>query len=176
MSFYSRKDSGERVDDPLAALGVSLATLGHFGRMGPAPGTIGSILAVALAPLLFLSLGWTGRLAVLAGLFVIGGWAAGKAEAHFGRKDPGAVIIDEVLGQWLTLAPFAVLGLWELVAGLAFFRLFDIVKPWPVRASERWLPGGFGVMIDDILAGVYAAAALWLTRAAWTWLGGPGLQ
>jgi phosphatidylglycerophosphatase A len=169
MDSSSRNDSGRPADDPLSALGVTLATLGHFGRMGPAPGTVGSILAVALAPLLFLSFGWAGRLVVLAVLFMVGAWAAGKAEAHFGAKDPGAVIIDEVLGQWLTLAPFAVLDIWRLIAGLALFRLFDILKPWPVRASERWLPGGFGVMLDDALAGVYAAAALALVNNAVAW-------
>jgi len=70
------------------------------------------------------------------------------------------VVIDELVGQWLTFLPLAAPTTFELVAGFFLFRAFDILKPPPVRASENWLPGGFGVMIDDVLAGIYAGVCL----------------
>jgi len=121
-------------------------------------------VAVLLAPVLFLPLSPQGRVLAAAGLFVLGGLAAGRAEKALGRKDPGCVVIDEVLGQWLTFLPFIELPLWQLALGFGLFRLFDIAKPWPVRRSENWLPGGFGIMIDDVVAGAYACAVLALVR------------
>lgn len=145
-------------------MATAIATLGPVGHLPKAPGTWGSAAAVLLAPFLFLPFSPLARAAVLAGLFVLGAWAAGRAEATLGRKDPGCVVIDEVLGQWLTFLPFAMLPVWQVFAGLLFFRLFDIAKPFPIRRAETWLPGGWGVMIDDAVAGVYAACALGLAR------------
>ena len=76
------------------------------------------------------------------------------------ERDPQAVVIDEVAGQWLTLAAVPA-GLGSYVAGLALFRAADILKPWPARLAERRLPGGLGVMADDIVAAVYAGIVLW---------------
>ena len=138
----------------------------HFCRVGPAglspvaPGTAGSAVAAVAAPWVFQPLPMWGRVAALIVIFAAGGLAASRVERLTGKKDPGQVVIDEVLGQWITYLPFAVLSWWMLAAGFFLFRFFDIVKPWPVRASEKWLPGGFGVMIDDALAGVYAMACL----------------
>lgn len=148
----------------LDALCLSFSTLGHVGRVAKGPGTAGSLVAVLLAPVLFLPLGPEGRLAAAVALFVVGGLAAGRAERVLGRKDPGSVVIDEVLGQWLTFLPFLELPLWQLAAGFGLFRLFDIAKPWPVRNSENWLPDGFGIMLDDVLAGVYACGCLAVLR------------
>ena len=94
--------------------------------------------------------------ALLLLLFVLGALAATRAEKLLGRKDPGEVVIDELVGVWLVLLPFATPGVWLVVAAFVFFRIFDIAKPWPVRASENWLPDGFGVMLDDVLAGLWA--------------------
>lgn len=133
-----------------------------FCRVGPAglspkaPGTMGSLAAILAAPVLFLPLPLLGRVTALALLFVLGGLAGSRAERLLGRKDPGEVVIDEVLGQWLTILPHSDLSWWELLLALGLFRLFDIMKPWPIRASENWLPGGFGIMLDDVLAGIYA--------------------
>ncbi|MDR2892904.1 MAG: phosphatidylglycerophosphatase A [Deltaproteobacteria bacterium] len=141
-----------------------------FSRVEPAglspkmPGTCGSAVAILLAPFVFMPLDFVWRAILLALLFVLGGLAAGRAEQLLGEKDPGCVVIDEVLGQWLTCLPFAALGWWEYLAAFALFRLFDISKPWPIRASENWLPGGFGVMLDDALAGLYAMLGLWGIR------------
>lgn len=142
------------------AFWLCLATLGPIGRLPAAPGTFGSAVAVVLAPFVLLPLPLPWRVALLAALFYVGALAAGRAERLFGQKDPGQVVIDEVLGQWLTLLPLAAPDLPELVAGFVLFRLFDITKLPPIHASERWLPGGYGVMIDDVLAGVYAGVLL----------------
>ncbi len=128
------------------------------------PGTCGSLAAAVLAPFVFMPLPLSARLAVLVALFVAGGIASTRAEVLLGKKDPGEVVIDEVLGQWMTYAPFAVLSWPELLAGFVLFRLFDMTKPWPIKASEDWLPGGYGIMIDDAMAALYAIPCLWLLR------------
>lgn len=92
-------------------------------------------------------------------LFVVGVWAAGEAEKYFGRTDPGQVVIDEVVGQMLTvlLIPHAT---WKwLLGGFLLFRAFDIVKPFPARQAER-IPRGWGIMVDDVIAGLYGLAVL----------------
>ena len=144
----------------LNVLSLFLATLGPIGRIPPAPGTFGSAAAVIAAPWAFVPLSLPWRVAVLLSLFVCGAWAAGRAENVLGKKDPGQVVIDEVLGQWMTFLPLASPDLLELAVGFALFRLFDITKLPPIKASEHWLPGGYGVMIDDALAGVYAGVLL----------------
>ena len=141
----------------------------HFCRLGPAglspkaPGTAGSFCAALLAPFLFLPLSLPLRLAFLAVLFVLGGLAASRAEVLLNRQDPGCVVIDELVGQWiamLALGSFSAASTWRdvlfLLVPFFFFRLFDIWKPWPVHASESWLPAGWGIMIDDVLAGIWA--------------------
>jgi phosphatidylglycerophosphatase A len=97
--------------------------------------------------------------AALLALFAAGVWAAGEAETFFGRTDPGQVVIDEVVGQMLT---FLVIpqATWKwLVGGFLLFRTFDIVKPFPARQAER-IPRGWGIMLDDVIAGVYGLAVL----------------
>ena len=138
-----------------------------FARVEPAglipvmPGTFGSLAGVFLAPFLFMPLGFPERCILLFILFIAGALAGNRAEKILGKKDPGEVVIDEVFGQWATYLPFASLSWPGYLAGFFFFRLFDITKPWPVNASENWLPGGWGIMIDDALAAVYAMPCLY---------------
>jgi len=141
---------------------TSLATLGPVGRLPLAPGTWGSLAAVIAAPWLFIPLALWIKVPVLAGLFFLGARACSEAEKEYGRKDPGQAVIDEVLGQWVTFLLLAATNMLLLALGFFLFRLFDILKPWPVRSSETWLPGGYSVMVDDLLAGLYALAALTL--------------
>jgi len=141
-------------------LALLVSGLGPIGRMNGPRGTWGSAAAVLAAPLLFLPLPLVGRVLMLGLLYYVGGKAADRTEKILGCKDPGHVVIDELVGQWLTFLPLAAPTTFELVAGFFLFRAFDILKPPPVRASENWLPGGFGVMIDDVLAGIYAGACL----------------
>lgn len=145
-------------------LWLALARLEPLGLSPVAPGTAGSLGAVLLAPWLFAPLPLWARLAVLAAITVLGTVACHRAERALGRKDPGSVVIDELAGQWLTLAPFATLGLLDYILAFVFFRLFDIAKPPPVRQTERALPGGLGVMADDLVAGLMAAGALGIVR------------
>jgi phosphatidylglycerophosphatase A len=155
-----------RLSDRLA---VFAATLGPVGRMPKAPGTWGSAAALAAAPFCFVPLPLPARIAALAVILAGGAWAAGRAERVLGRKDPGCVVVDELLGQWAAFAPFQLgaptpampLDLLEL---FVLFRIFDILKPWPVRAIDRSVPGGLGVMLDDLAAGGYAALVFALSR------------
>lgn len=113
---------------------------------------------------MFLPFSLGGRVLIVILLFVLGGLAATRAEILLGRKDPGEVVIDELLGLWIVLLPFERPGIWIFAAAFAFFRFFDILKPWPVRASENWLPAGFGIMLDDVLAGLWALLCVFLLR------------
>lgn len=99
-------------------------------------------------------------LVLIVAVTLIGVWAATRAEPLLGRKDPGAVVIDEVAGQLMTFlfVPFDS-GAWAIVAGFVAFRVFDIWKPYPIRRLEA-LESGLGIMADDVLAGAYAAALM----------------
>ena len=129
-----------------------------------APGTAGSVVGLALVVALRqTSLGsaelavW---LAVLAAVvFAVGVWSAGKAEKAFGRIDPGQVVIDEVMGQIITFIATPRISRVGLIAGFILFRIFDIIKPFPARRCERF-PGGWGIMLDDGVAGLYSLIAL----------------
>jgi phosphatidylglycerophosphatase A len=96
-----------------------------------------------------------------------GTWAAHQAERIIGRKDPGAIVIDEVAGMTLSVLPLPLTPA-VLAAGFVLFRIFDIVKPFPANVSQR-LSGGVGVMADDLVAGVYALALLWGVRTLFQW-------
>ena len=98
---------------------------------------------------------------------VIGTWAAHRAERVIGGKDPGAIVIDEVAGMTLSVIAFP-LTPEVLAAGLALFRVFDVIKPPPARESQR-IKGGVGVMIDDLIAGLYALAIIAVSRRLLGW-------
>ncbi len=139
------------------------------GLVPKAPGTAGSL--VALLPWWFLlrglPMGW--YLVVVAAGFMLGVWACGICDRRIGMHDQGALVWDEVIGMWITLFA-APSPWWWMLAGFALFRLFDIWKPWPVRLADRRVRGGFGVMLDDVVAGVYALLVLqlvaWMLRHA----------
>lgn len=149
--------------------------IGWAGISPRAPGTAGSLVAIVLAPWLFLSLESFLQAVVLVLIFILGGFAACRAEMLLKRKDPPQVVIDELLGQWTAVVPislkFSVIemsgieilrrGWGWLLLGFILFRIFDILKPWPIKASENWLPSGFGVMLDDLIAGVIAGLLLY---------------
>ncbi|MBG0789620.1 MAG: phosphatidylglycerophosphatase A [Desulfovibrionaceae bacterium] len=149
---------------PLDTFATALATLGPVGHFPKAPGTWGSLAAVVAAPWLFLPFSLPVRALILAAVFAAGTWACCRAEAVLGQKDPGCVIVDELFGQWLTLFLFASMPLWYLALGFILFRLFDILKPWPVKWAETAFPDGLGVMADDGVAGLYALGVLHLVH------------
>lgn len=143
---------------------LAFCRLGVAGLAPKAPGTWGTAEACVLAPFLFLPLGAGWRCVLLAVLFVAGGLAATRAEILLHAKDPHEVVIDELVGVWLAMLPFREPGITGIILAFVFFRFFDILKPWPVHASENWLPGGFGVMIDDVFAGIYAMGCMYVMR------------
>ncbi len=136
-----------------------IATWGGAGLLRPAPGSWGSLAALPFAWGLQASVGPLGLIAAAICLFVVGCWATGAYLRASGAADPPSVVVDEVVGQWLTLVPAALDPL-LYGAGFAFFRAFDVVKPWPIRLAERRIPGALGVMLDDVLAGLYALVLL----------------
>jgi len=121
-----------------------------------APGTFGTAAGLLLWAVLPTAPA-VQALAILA-LFAVGSWSGSVAERHFGRTDPGQVVVDEVMGMLITLFMIPV-GWWGAVAGFLIFRVADVLKPFPANRLER-LPGGVGVMADDAMAAVYANVAL----------------
>lgn len=146
-------------------LWINLATLGPVGRIRPAPGTWGSLAALLPAAGMAMAGDWLLEIAVVVAC-IIGVKAADIYEAHSGKKDASEVVIDELAGQWIALLVIPFDWRWWLTAFL-LFRLFDIAKPGPVKMAER-LPGGIGVMADDIVAGVLVAALLLVVQLLMT--------
>lgn len=126
-----------------------------------AQGTFGSIAAV-LPWLILRELPIMAYLLVLILAFVIGCWACDVASRAIGVPDHRSLVWDEFVGLWIALIPAMLAPWWVILAGFALFRLFDIWKPWPIRWLDRHLKGGVGVMVDDVLAGVFAAVVLGL--------------
>jgi len=137
--------------------GVLLATWFGAGYLPIAPGTWGSIAALPFAWWISTQFGSAGLLIASIAVFGIGIWASDVFIGLSGRQDPGPVVIDEVAGQWLTLA-FVPPDL--LIYGIGFiaFRVADIFKPWPAGWADRQVKGGMGVMLDDVLAAIYSGA------------------
>ncbi len=146
---------------PAGAFATAIATWFGCGYAPFAPGTAGSAGALIPAILLAEYAGWRPwHFAVLAvALCPLGIWAAGRKARELGKKDPGLVVVDEVAGQWITIAGAAALNWKSWLAAFLLFRLFDIWKPAPIRQLEA-LPGGFGIVADDVMAGVYGALVL----------------
>lgn len=137
---------------------VFLATVAYCGYFPIAPGTVGSVAGLVV----YLLVWWTGsplvEVGLIAAIFAAGTWAATHAERFFGGIDPGPVVIDEVLGMLITLA-FIPVGWPAALTGFFLFRVFDVIKPYPANRLEKF-HGGFGIMADDAMAGVYANLAL----------------
>ncbi len=143
-----------------------LATWFGSGLLPKAPGTWGSLAALPFAFLIAALAGTWGLLAAAAVATLVGVWAAGVYAARSRQADPQAVVIDEVAGQWLALVPVAHDLRLYAVAFLAF-RFFDIVKVWPAGRIDRELKGGWGIMLDDIVAGLYAALLTYGIAQVW---------
>lgn len=132
-----------------------------------APGTCGTLAAVPFYLLLALLPLPAYAVAVVV-LFGVGVWSSELMVRRLGRQDPQAVVFDEMVGYWITMSP-VLAGHWLwLLPGFVLFRVFDILKPWPIRGLERAVGGGLGAMLDDALAGAYAAIVM--AAIAW-WLG-----
>jgi phosphatidylglycerophosphatase A len=130
------------------------------GLVPRAPGTVGTLVAT-LPWLLLRELPWFAYIAVVLATFALGVWTAQRVIDRLKIDDPGVIVMDEWVGLWITL--FLAPPGWQwLLIGIALFRIFDILKPWPVSWADKKLHGGFGAMFDDALAGVYALLVLQL--------------
>lgn len=148
---------------------VFVATFGYAGLCPFAPGTIGSLAGLLVyAAIVRSGGGAVAELLTIVALFAGGVWAGTIAERHFGGEDPGAVVMDEVVGMLITLflVPVSISG---AIVGFVVFRVFDIFKPFPTSRLER-LHGGWGVMSDDAMAAVYGNLTLrllWWMMPRW---------
>ena len=134
---------------------LALATWFGCGFAPLAPGTVGSLAALAIAI-------WLPAPAILAALLLIPGvWAADITAKRMKLKDPGIVVVDEVIGQWVTLIGATAFNWKSWLIAFLLFRLFDIWKPFPVRQLES-LPGGVGIVADDVAAGLYGALVIFI--------------
>lgn len=142
----------------MSKFAVFIATGGGAGYSPWAPGTAGSLVGILPALLLSQMNPWAG-MGLIVAVTLLGVWASSAAEDHFGKKDASPIVIDEIVGQMITLwlVPPSV---GYVVAGFLLFRFFDIFKPFPARQLQDRLPGGWGVMMDDVAAGIYANLCL----------------
>jgi phosphatidylglycerophosphatase A len=124
-----------------------------------AQGTFGSLAAI-LPWLLLRELSLPLNLLAIVLGFALGVWACEMAGRALGVDDHRALVWDEFVGQWIALLPALLAPWWAVLLGFALFRLFDVWKPWPIREFDRRLHGGLGVMVDDVIAGVFAAVVL----------------
>ena len=139
---------------------IIIATGFYSGYLPKAPGTWGSLVGLVLFFLLH-SLNLEMYLAVVAGIFFVGTFAAGEAEKIMDRQDPGLVVIDEIVGILVTMIAVPATPL-TMVLGFILFRIFDIFKPFPVGLVDQRFHGGLGIMLDDIVAGIYSLIILQL--------------
>lgn len=168
--FESKRGKSLKIEGPADFIAVFIASGFGAGFIPFGPGTWGSLVGLLIAYGLIAAFGadalFLQNILIVASLVFagLGVWASDRAEKIFDRKDAGQIVIDEVFGQIISfvfIAPYlASLGAnWLMIAGFALFRAFDIFKPYPINRLQG-LSGGIGVMMDDALAGVYAAVVL----------------
>ena len=140
---------------------IHLLSLGFGSGLAPvAPGTFGTLAAIPIY-LLIAQLALPYYLAIVALGLAAGVYLCGYTSATLGVHDHGGIVWDEFVGFWITMTAVPVTWQW-IVAGFVLFRIFDIVKPWPVKIADTRMKGGFGIMFDDVLAGLYALGCLQL--------------
>jgi len=142
------------VRNPVHALAFGFGA----GLVPKAPGTAGSLLAIPLY-LLLAPLAPLAYLGMITGLLLLGVWVTGRCERDLGVHDHSGIVFDEIVGQLIALFLAPIHWLWLLI-GFGLFRLFDIWKPWPIRWLNHRVPGGWGIMLDDVAAGTAAALCL----------------
>ncbi len=151
----------DRLDVKKLALGspAGLLAFGFGSGLSPvAPGTMGTLVAIPFA-IVLKNLSNLQFWLVLPALFLLGVWLCGRVSGKLGVHDHGGIVWDEMVGYWLAVAFVPLQWPWLLVA-FVLFRVFDIFKPWPIRQLDKNISGGFGIMIDDILAAIYTMTLL----------------
>ncbi len=139
-------------------LSEAIATLCGIGRARIAPGTVASLAALALAWPIALAGGHYGLAVAAAVASVLGTWGCERYARETGRDDPSECVVDELAGQWIACA-FAPVSLWAFALAFVLFRALDIAKPWPISRLED-IPGGIGIMADDLAAGLIAGGII----------------
>ena len=140
---------------------VHFLAFGFGSGLSPiAPGTVGTLMAVPLY-LLMVRLPWIYYILLLLVAIAVGIWLCGESARLLGVHDHGGIVWDEFVGFWITMLFIPSEWLW-IVLGFVLFRLFDVWKPWPIRFIDKQVHGGLGIMLDDILAGLFALAVLQL--------------
>lgn len=151
---------------------VHMLAFGFGTGLAPkAPGTVGTLVGIPFA-LLLMPLGVISYLVITAFMFLVGIWICDRSSNLLGVHDHGGIVWDEIVGYLVTFAPIVIwpnevgwdkLPLWGwVVVAFFWFRVFDILKPWPIKLLDKHVGGGFGIMVDDLLAGVFAAAIFML--------------
>lgn len=139
---------------------IHLLSLGFgSGLSRYAPGTMGTLVAIPLY-LLLSRLELLPYLIVVATGFLAGIYVCDKTSKALGVHDHSGIVWDEIIGYWITMIAIPAVTWQWILAGFVLFRFFDIVKPWPVKIADKRVPGGFGIMFDDLLAGLYALACI----------------
>ena len=152
-----RLPSPLRIHQPSVLVATWLGT----GLLPKAPGTWGSLFALPVAWWIMVLFGVEGLIIALGIVVFLGLWTTGfiLLEMKDDQKDPSWIVIDEVAGQWIPLL-FMPLDIYYYLAAFALFRFFDILKPWPIDVAEKRLPGAFGVIADDLIAGLFSALVM----------------
>jgi len=135
------------------------------GLVPKAPGTAGTLVAIPII-LLTASQFFVTKVIILMGITLLGIYVCGKSAELLGVHDHGAIVWDEIAGYYLTML-FVPCEMAWIVLGFILFRFFDIIKPWPIKQLDARVHGGIGIMLDDIIAGLFAGALLYLLRFAW---------
>ncbi len=143
----------KKQEDP--SINFRLASVFGLGKAPVAPGTVATLIAGVPCFLAAGHFSWQMQLVFSAVVFVIGWYVSGNTQRELGRIDPGEVVIDELCGYLVAMTGHPV-SFVSILSGFLLFRLFDIWKPWPIRSVERKLQGGAGIMVDDVLAGIFA--------------------
>jgi phosphatidylglycerophosphatase A len=139
-------------------LATFIATGAYSGFFPIAPGTVGSAVGLVVFAAVRAWTPWWGDAVAVILALALGVWSAGLVERRLQLPDPGPVVIDEILGMLLTLL-FLPVTMTGAFVGFVVFRIFDVIKPFPANRAEK-LPGGWGIMLDDAISGVYAHVAL----------------
>jgi phosphatidylglycerophosphatase A len=140
---------------------IHLLAFGFGSGLAPkAPGTVGTLAAVPFY-LLMQPLSLSSYLVIVLIAFALGVWVCGESAKRLGEHDYGGIVWDEFVGFWITMMA-APTGWGWIVLGFVLFRLFDIIKPWPIKVADQQVQGGLGIMLDDVLAGIMAGFCLQL--------------
>ena len=154
MSDSGRNLARQVMTDPVHILAFGFGT----GLAPVAPGTVGSLVGVLLA-WLTLDLGLMTQIGIAVVISVAGIWICGESSRRLGIHDHGGIVWDEIAGMYIVLI-VAPTTLWAWILAFGLFRAFDIVKPWPIRDLDHRIHGGVGIMLDDLVAALYAALLL----------------